>query len=186
MSKRKAFYARKIKQAAQILFFKKHRKAGVKGWELRRVLGADYPKVLKIMQKYLEPFGLEVKTVFEEGNDGKNPTLKQVDRARFCIRLSGQLTPKTTKMIGWRIDDLAGLAITVAYITSNNGKAPRKEVEELLREKLPEWQVNFNIDRYINYGYITQDEKQLLYMDWRTRAEIDHNLFVDLLLKSEI
>lgn len=186
MSKRKAFYSRKIKQAAQILFFRKHRKAGVKGWELRRVLGADYPKVLKIMQKYLEPFGLEVKTVFEDDNKVEKPTLKQVDKARFCIRLSGQLTPKTTKMMGWRIDDLAGLAITVAYITSNNGKAPRKEVAELLREKLPEWKVNFNIDRYINYGYITQDEKKLLYMDWRTRAEIDHDVFVDLLLKSEI
>ncbi len=88
-------------------------------------------------------------------------------------------------MIGWRIDDLAGLAITISYIISKRGKAPRKEVEELLRDKLPGWKVGVNIDRYIRYGYITQDENEQLYLDWRTRTEVDQKALVDLLLSAE-
>ncbi|RLI42278.1 hypothetical protein DRO59_04635 [Candidatus Bathyarchaeota archaeon] len=88
-------------------------------------------------------------------------------------------------MIGWRIDDLAGLAITISYIISKRGKASRKEVEELLRDKLPGWKVGINIDRYIRYGYITQDENEQLYLDWRTRTEVDQKALVDLLLSVE-
>jgi hypothetical protein len=85
-------------------------------------------------------------------------------------------------MIGWRIDDLAGLATTIAYVISKRGKAPRKEIEELLRDKLPGWKVGFNIDRYIRYGYLTQDESGQLYLDWRTRAEVDEKALIDLIL----
>ena len=85
-------------------------------------------------------------------------------------------------MIGWRIDDLAGLAITIAYIISKKGKAPRKEIEELLREKLPGWKASLNIDRYIRYGYIAQDENEQLYLDWRTRAEVDQKALIDFIL----
>ncbi|MEM2465909.1 MAG: hypothetical protein QXZ47_01230, partial [Candidatus Bathyarchaeia archaeon] len=81
-----------------------------------------------------------------------------------------------------RIDDLAGLAITIAYIISKKGKAPRKEVEELLREKLPSWKVGLNIDLYIRYGYLTQDENEQLYLGWRTRAEVDQKALIDLIL----
>jgi hypothetical protein len=88
-------------------------------------------------------------------------------------------------MVGWRIDDLAGLAIAISHIISNKGKAPRKEVEELLREKLPNWKVGLNIDRYIRYGYLTQDESEQLYLDWRTRAEVDQRALIDSLLRTE-
>jgi hypothetical protein len=88
-------------------------------------------------------------------------------------------------MIGWRIDDLAGLAIAISYIISKKGKVPRKEVEELLHDKLPGWKVGLNIDRYIRYGYLTQDESGQLYIDWRTRAEVDQNALIDMLLKTE-
>jgi hypothetical protein len=88
-------------------------------------------------------------------------------------------------MIGWRIDDLAGLATAIAYIISKKGQAPRKEVEELLNEKLPGWKVGLNIDRYIRYGYLQQDDNEQLYLDWRTRAEVDEKALIDLLLRSE-
>jgi len=88
-------------------------------------------------------------------------------------------------MIGWRIDDLAGLATTIAYIISKKGKTSRKEVEELLRDKLPGWKVGINIDRYIRYGYLTQDENEQLYLDWRTHAEVDQKALIDLLLGAE-
>ena len=49
MSRRKALYSRKIKRAVHLLFFRRHRKPGVKGWELRKKLGSNYPKVLKLL-----------------------------------------------------------------------------------------------------------------------------------------
>ncbi len=185
MSKRKALYARKVKRAVHMLFFRRHKKPGVKGWELRRSLGSDYPKVLSILDEHLKALDLQVKTVFEDEKTPENPTMEQLDRARFYITLRGELTLKEAKMVGWRIDDLAGLAITIAYILSKGGKAPRKEVEELLHEKLPGWRVGLNIDRYIRYGYLAQDENEQLYLDWRTRAEVDSKALIGLLLGAE-
>ena len=185
MSKRKAAYASKIKRATHMLFYKRHAKPGVKGWELRKTLGSDYPKVLKILDDYLKGLDLQVKTVFEEEVQTEKPTSDQLDKARFFIALRGELTPKEAKMIGWRVDDLAGLAIAIGYIISKKGRAPRKDVEELLREKLPGWKVGLNVDRYIRYGYITEDENEQLYLDWRTRAEVDQKALIDLLLRTE-
>jgi hypothetical protein len=185
MSKRKAFYSSKLKQATHMLFYKRHKKPGVKGWELRKTLGSDYPKVLRILDDHLKPMDLQVKTVFEDEKQVEKPTQEQLDKARFLIELRGELAPKEAKMIGWRIDDLAGLAIAIGYIMSKKGKSPRKDVEELLREKLPGWKVKLNVDRYIRYGYIAQDENELLYLDWRTRAEVDEKALIDLLLRTE-
>jgi len=185
MSKRKGYYASKIKRATHMLFFRRHSKPGVKGWELRKALGGDYPKVLKVLDDYLKTLDLQVKTVFEEDKPTENPTPEQLDRIRFYITLRGELTPKEPKMIGWRIDDLAGLAVSIAYIISKKGKVPRKEVTELLRDKLPGWKVDINIDRYIRYGYLTQDENEQLYLDWRTRAEVDQKALIDALLRAE-
>ncbi|MEM1539463.1 MAG: hypothetical protein QXW82_05100 [Candidatus Bathyarchaeia archaeon] len=184
-SKKKAYYASKVKRAVHMLFYRRHKKPGVKGWELRKALGSDYPKVLSILDEYLKPLDLQVKTVFEEEKPSEKPTVEELDKARFYITLRGDLTPKEAKMVGWRIDDLAGLAITIAHIISNKGKAPRKEVEELLREKLPGWKVSQNIDRYIRYGYLAQDENEQLYLDWRTRAEVDQKALIELLLGAE-
>ncbi|MEM2099264.1 MAG: hypothetical protein QXU99_05940 [Candidatus Bathyarchaeia archaeon] len=184
--KRKSIYASKIKRATHMLFYRRHQKPGVKGWELHRVLGTDYPKVLEILDEYLKNLDLQIKTVFEETEapTGK-PTLEELDRARFYVTLRGDLTPKETKMIGWRIDDLAGLAVTIAYVISKKGQAPRREIEKILSEKLPNWKVNLNIDRYIRYGYLQQDDKEQIYLDWRTRAEVDEKALIDMLLSSE-
>jgi len=140
---------------------------------------------LKILDDYLERLDLQVKTVFEEERPAGKPTPEQLDKARFFVTLRGTLTAKEAKMVGWRIDDLAGLAVTIAYIISRRGKASRKEVEKLLREKLPKWRADLNLDRYIRYGYIIQDEKEQLYLGWRTQAEVDQKALINLLLGSE-
>ena len=185
LSRRKGVYASKMKRATHMLFYRRHMKPGVKGWELHKALGADYSKVLDILDDYLKSLDLQVKTVFEEEKTPEKPTLDELDKARFYVTLRGDLQPKEAKMIGWRIDDLAGLAITIAYIISKKGQAPRKEVEELLNEKLPGWKVGLNIDRYIRYGYLLQDDNAQLYLDWRTRAEVDQKALIDLLLSAE-
>lgn len=182
MSKRKAIYASKLKRATHLLFYKRHMRPGVKGWELRKALGADYPKVLKLLDDHLKAIDLQVKTVFEGEKTIEKPSLEQLDKARHFITLRGEITPKEAKMVGWRIDDLAGLAITISYIISKRGKTPRKEVEDMLRDKLPGWKVGLNIDRYVRYGYLAQDENEQLYLDWRTRAEVDQKALIDLVL----
>lgn len=186
MSKRKGVYAAKVKRATHMLFYRRHQKPGVKGWELHKTLGADYPKVLDVLDDYLKNLDLQVKTVFEEEKQpAQKPSLEDLDKARFYVTLRGDLSPKESKMIGWRIDDLAGLAITISYIISKKGQVPRKDVEELLGEKIPGWKVGPNIDRYIRYGYLTEDDNAQLYLDWRTRAEVDEKALVDMLLNAE-
>jgi hypothetical protein len=183
--KRKAYYARKIKRAAQLLFYKRHMKPGVKGWELKNALGSDYPKILKVLDNHLEKLDLQVKTVFEGEESKEKPTLEELNRARFFVTLRGGLPSKDAKMMGWRIDDIAGLAVAISYIISKRGKAPREEVEDMLRSKLPGWRVDMNLKRYIRYGYLAEDENNMLYLDWRTRAEVDQKELVDLLLGTE-
>ncbi len=180
--RKKSYYATKLKRAAHMLFFKRHRKPGVKGWELEKKLGSDYPKILPLLNSHLEKLDLQVKTVFEDEKPSEKPTREQSNSARFYITLRGSLTPKETKMMGWRIDDIAGLAVTISSIVARKGKASREEVAQFLRDKLPSWRVEANLDRYIRAGYIDQDDKGQLYLDWRTRAEIDENTLIDLLI----
>ena len=183
MSKRKGVYGSKVKRATQMLFYKRHQKPGVKGWELHKALGSDYPKVLDVLDDYLKPLDLQVKTVFEEEKTPEKPTLEQLDKARFFVALNGGLS--RDKLMGWRVDDLAGLAITISYIISKKGQASRKDVEKLLGEKMPNWKIGLNLDRYIRYGYLMQDDKWQLFLDWRTRAEVDEKALIDMLLSAE-
>ena len=184
MSKRKGVYGGKIKKATQMLFYKRHQKPGVKGWELRKALGSDYPKVLDLLDDYLKPLDLQVKTIFEEEKTLEKPTLEELDKARFYVTLRGDLATKY-KLMGWRIDDLAGLAVTISYIISKKGQAARKDVEKLLAEKMPNWKIGLNIERYIRYGYLGQDDNGQMFLDWRTRAEVDQKALIDMLLSSE-
>jgi len=181
---RKRRYTMMLRRAAQMIFYRRHREPGVKGWELRRRLGSDYPKVLQLLDEYLGNLGLTVKTVFEEdGAPPENPTIEQLDKARFYVTLKDELSLGDMKLVGWRIDDLAGLAVSLAFIVSKGGKASRKDLEELLKTKLPGWRVDMNLSRYIRLGYIIEDENEQLYLGWRARAEVDQKKLVDLLLE---
>ncbi len=182
-AKRKGVYAGKVKKATQMLFYKRHAKPGVKGWELHKALGADYPKVLDVLDDYLKPLDMQIKTVFEEEKTPEKPTVEELDKARFFVALRD--VASKDKLMGWRVDDLAGLAITISYIISKKGQAARKDVEKLLGEKMPNWKIGLNLDRYIRYGYLTQDDKGQLYLDWRTRAEVDQKKLIDMLLSAE-
>jgi hypothetical protein len=181
---RKAYYQRKIKKAAQMLMYKRHMKPGVKGWELKNALGSDYPKILKVLDDHLEKLSLQVKTVFEETDNpaSKEPTLEELNKARFFVTVRDGFQVKDARTMGWRIDDISGLATAISYIISKQGKAPRKELEELLRSKIPGWRVEMNLNRYIKAGYLGEDEHGMLYLDWRTRAEVDQKELVELLL----
>jgi hypothetical protein len=181
--KRKGQYLVKVKKATQMLFYKRHAQPGVKGWELHKALGTDYPKVLDVLDDYLEPLDMQVKVVFDEEKTPEKPTVEELDKARFFVTLTDVATKD--KLMGWRVDDLAGLAITISYIVANKGQASRKDVEKLLSVKIPNWKVPLNVDRYIRYGYLMADDKGQLYLDWRTRAEVDQKKLIDMLLSAE-
>ncbi|MCX8171948.1 MAG: hypothetical protein N3E47_08365, partial [Candidatus Bathyarchaeota archaeon] len=84
-----------------------------------------------------------------------------------------------------RIDDLAALCASIAYIVSRGGKAPRKEVEDLLKAKIPDWRVEIDLNKFIRLGYLVEDENGQLYLGWRTRAEVDQKKLIDLILEAE-
>ena len=181
LTKTQRAYARKVKDAVQLLFFTHHRLPGVRGWELRKELGSDWRNVLDVLDKQIKPLDLQVTRAFDEP-DIVEPTSAQLQDARYYITLRGTVDQKAAKTIGWRIDDIAGLAVSVAYLISKQGKAPRVDVERVLEEKLPGWRVKLNLDRYMQQGYLGADEQGVMYLDWRSRAEIDTKKLVDLVV----
>jgi len=164
MSSDEAF-SRKMATAAAMLLFRSHRKPGVKGWELKQKLGKNYMKIIDALNSYLKRIGLEVKTILEEGED--------LDKARFYIVLSHQLTLSDLVAAGWSIDEVAALAIALSVLASRGGKAPLRDVLEVLEAKLPRWKAETYIERAIRRGYLEKTEDDVLMVGWRTRVEVD-------------
>lgn len=174
---------RKLKKASQLLLLQRHRSPGVKGWELKRALGKEYLKIIDVLRTELDRLGLEVKIVYDgSGKKAQEASSEDTDRARFFVVMKGPLSQSEMVSSGWRIDDVAVLAATIAYINSRQGKAPRKQVEEILREKFPRWKVDMNLDRFVRRGYLLEGEDDMLYIGWRTRAEIDQKTLTNLIL----
>lgn len=168
---------RKLKKAAQLLFFRQHRNPGVKGWELKRALGEEYLEVLAVLDAALDQLGMAVKRI-EDDEGGGGEEKEGAERDRFMIVLKGPLLEKAS---GERIDTIALLSATLAYLMAKQGKAPRKAVEEFLGTKFPQQRVYFALDRFIRQGYLGEDEKAL-FIGWRTRAEVDRKTLMDLIL----
>ena len=181
-----ATYMHKVKRAAKLLFYKRHRQPGVKGWELKRALGKDYPEILSLLNQRLASLDLQVKRVFETGEPSGEPTEEQLYRARFYITLSEPMSTSELVMAGWRVDDVAALSVAAAMIVSHQGKVPRKTVEQVLRDKFPKWKIEYNLNRFIRRGYMGQDDNGLLYLDWRARAELDQKTLLRLVLGEEV
>ncbi len=55
----------------------------------------------------------------------------------------------------------------------------------MLGEKMPNWKIGLNLERYIRYGYLGQDDNGQLFLDWRTRAEVDQKALITMILSSE-
>lgn len=182
MSEDTATYMKRVKRATKVLFYKRHRQPGVKGWELKRSLGKNYRIIIDLLNRQLETLDLQVKIVYETGEEPENPTDEQSDKARFYISLKEPLSTSDLVLSGWRVDDVAALTVAVAHIISKQGKASRKEVEQILREKFPKWRVDYNLNRFLRSGYLSQDDDDVLYLNWRARAEIDQKTLLKLIL----
>ena len=185
LSEKKAEYAQKMKRAVKILFYKRHRQPGVKGWELRRALGKDYLTIVDLLNQQLTTLGLRVKIVYETLDRPENPTVEQCEKARFYATLQAPLRNTDMVMAGWRIDSVAILVTTVAYIISKEGKSQRSEVEQILMEKFQRRRIDYTLNRFIRMGYLSEDDLGVLYLDWRARAEIDQKTLLKLILGDE-
>ncbi|MEM4718442.1 MAG: hypothetical protein QW330_00070 [Nitrososphaerota archaeon] len=174
MSSDEAF-SRKLAVAAAMLLFRSHRRPGVKGWELKQKLGKNYMKVIDALNSYLRRMGLEVKTVLEEGGD--------LDKARFYIVLSHQLTLSDLVAAGWSIDEVAALAVALSILASRGGKAPLRDILEVLEAKLPRWKAEAYIERAIRRGYLEKMDDDVLVVGWRTRVEVDQQELLKSILE---
>ena len=58
-------------------------------------------------------------------------------------------------------------------------------LRSFLGEKMPNWKIGLNIDRYIRYGYLGQDDNGQLFWIGEPRAEVDQKALINMLLSSE-
>jgi hypothetical protein len=171
----KSFYSDKLKRAIHLLLFRRGKMPGAREWELKEKVGKNYEQVLAQLNELLSELDLEVKKVTEprtqevtaDAHDS-NP-----EEARYFITLKGTLGLKETKMIGWRIDNLAALSAAIAYLVSKQGKSPREEIEKLLAHKFGRWKAVTLVDIFLRTGYLEEDDAGTMSLGWRSHSEVD-------------
>lgn len=177
------YYSEKLKRAAHLLFFRRGKMPGAREWELKLRLGKNYDEVLKDFGKILDELDLEVKKVREEFSADPMSN-DQEPEDRYLVRLKSEMTLTESRLCGWRIDNLAALAMTIAYIVSKQGAAPRAEVEKILSHKFGRWRSMTLIDVFVRTGYVREDETGLLRLAWRTKSEVDLKALMTLLFET--
>lgn len=184
-SKDQSFFPERVKRAAHMLFFKRGRVPGAKSWELRSGLGKEYLMIISQLDEELKDLDLEVKKVEEQTLSDFKPSPDGEDEIRYFVRLKGTLTPREARMTGWRIDNLAALAACMSLIVSKQGKSERKEVEQIIGEKVGRWRALTLTDAFLRSGYLEEDAEGLLKLGWRTRAELDLESLMVLIAESK-
>jgi hypothetical protein len=168
------FYSDKLKRAMHLLIFKRGKLPGTREWELKEKIGKNFEQVLDQLNQILAELDLEIKKV-SEPTPGESMTniSRPAEETRYLVTLKGTLGLKEAKLIGWRIDNLAGLGAAIAYLVSKQGKAPRTEVEKLLATKFGHWKALTLVDIFLRSGYLDEDDAGVLALGWRTRSEVD-------------
>lgn len=167
------------RRALRLLLFRHRMEPGAREWELRQALGKDYGKILELLDRRLADLGLAVRSHREEGAEGPE------GEGRWFVALRDPPTSAEVRTSGWRVDDLACLCAAVAYIASRRSRITRRELEEVLRKKLPAQRVEFNLSRFLRSGYLREVHPDggpgegvpkgatLLDLGWRAKVEID-------------
>ena len=159
----------KVKRAAHILMLRSHSKPGVRGWELRRALGDEYIKIIDLLDKELSDIGLRVAIKTEKGDE---PSSKDdYDDSFFFVTFRSPPDWPEIRGSGWRIDELAALAVSISLIAGRGGKARYEEILDVLTKKIPERRARALITRFIKQGYLSGEDE--LELGWRTFVEVD-------------
>ena len=167
------FYSDKLKRAMHLLLFRRGKMPGAKEWELKEKVGKNFEQVLEQLNQLLSELDLEIRKVKERTPAYATQDGIPGDERRYYITLKGTLGLKEAKMIGWRIDNLAALAATVALLMSKQGKAPREDLEKLLANKFGRWKSVTLVDIFLRTGYLEEDDAGVISLGWRTQSEID-------------
>jgi len=169
-----SFYSDKLKRAMHLLIFKRGKLPGAREWELKEKIGKNFEQVLEQLNQLLSELDLEIKKVSDQSpGEATTSESRPTEEARYLITLKGTLGLKEAKLIGWRIDNLAGLGASIAYLVSKQGKAPRAEIEKLLAIKFGHWKALTLVDIFLRSGYLEEDDAGVLALGWRTRSEVD-------------
>lgn len=155
-----------MRRALQLLLAQRGLLPGAKAWELKKVAGADMPAVLEAVSSYAQQLGLELRRV----GDG--------EEARYFLVFREQ--PPFGVSLGMRVDDLAMLAASLAYIHARGGSAGRGEIEGLLKDKFAAWRIRMALARFVRLGYL-EEQEGVLRLGWRARAEVDLTLLSQLM-----
>jgi hypothetical protein len=170
----KSFYSDKLKRAVHLLLFRRGKIPGAREWEFKEKVGKNYERVLAQLNELLSELDLEVKKVAEPRTEtAAEGGRAGLEEARYFVALKGTLGVKEAKMIGWRIDNLAALSASVAYLVSKQGKAGREDLEKLLAQKFGRWKALTLVDIFLRSGYLEEDDAGTMSLGWRTRSEID-------------
>ncbi len=171
----KSFYSDKLKRAVHLLLFRRGKIPGAREWEFKEKVGKNYEQVLAQLNELLSELDLEVKKVAEPRTEETTAEAGRagLQEARYFVALKGTLGLKEAKMIGWRIDNLAALSASVAYLVSKQGKAGREDLEKLLAQKFGRWKALTLVDIFLRSGYLEEDDAGTMSLGWRTRSEID-------------
>lgn len=162
----------KLSKLAYLLFFKRHIYPGARDWELERYLGRNYRDYLKDFNEYIEPLGLYVEEVQVEEGDA---------RVTYYV-----VKPKGSALIdyrtfGWRIDEVAVLTISLGLVLSGGGRVLRREIEDVVKDKIPSRYASKIIDKLIKLGYLEEDGDYVK-VGLRSRLEINLDLFASAIL----
>jgi hypothetical protein len=187
-SEQKSFYADKLKRAAHLLLFRRGKLPGAREWEFKEKVGKNYEQVLTQLNGLLSDLDLEIKKVKEPRpeemmSEGGHASLEE---SRYFVALKGTLGLKEAKMIGWRIDNLAALSASIAYLVSKQGKAPREDLEKLLAMKFGRWKAITLVDIFLRSGYLEEDDAGTMALGWRTRSEVDLRALMTKMAEAKI
>lgn len=171
----KSFYSDKLKRAVHLLLFRRGKLPGAREWEFKEKIGKNYEQVLTQLNELLSELDLEIKKVTEPRSQEMSAESGRAtpEEARYFVALKGTLGVKEAKMIGWRIDNLAALSASIAYLVSKQGKAPREDLEKLLAQKFGRWKAITLVDIFLRAGYLEEDDAGTMALGWRTRSEVD-------------
>lgn len=156
----------KVRRALQLILFRRGRRPGARDWELRNRLGKDHDAVLARVDTLLGDLDLKLKAVSEPG-------LAEDAGVRYLAILRGTMAPSEARLTGWRIDSLAALSASLAFVLAKQGRVPREDLEDLIGEKLGRWRSETLVDAFVRSGYMFEDDSGLMALGWRSYAEVE-------------
>jgi hypothetical protein len=83
------------------------------------------------------------------------------------------------------MEEAASLAILLSQLFVRAGSAPKRLLEDTIKEKLPAWRVQQIMNKLVRLGYLEEDG-DFIRVGWRSRVEIDRDELLTSILSKRI